>query len=129
MHVATTILNYITAHKDALLALVGGSSGVSVFVQGILHTSKVQGYLKSFFVSHIVAFLGALLTYAVSGTNYNVGLTYLLIWFTSQFAHGLLVNPVYKKYVLPFLVWLAEQKKKLAPVEPAVTDTTTPTFG
>lgn len=117
MHIVTIILNYVVAHKDALLALVGGSGGVSVFVQGVLHSAKVQGYIKSFFISHVGAFLAALATYAVSGTNYNVGLVYLFVWFVSQFWHGLAVNPFYNKYALPFLEWVAEQKKALASAE------------
>lgn len=119
MHVLTLIINYVVAHKTALLALVGGSGGISVTVQTLLHTAKIQGYIKSFFVSHVMAFAGALLTYAVSGTNYNVGAVYLFIWFVSQFWHALAVNPLYNKKVLPFLDLLAKTRASLAPAKTA----------
>jgi hypothetical protein len=110
MHVLTVLLNYIVAHEAAILSLLGGSAGVSAFVQGVLHSAKVQGVIKSFFVSHVGAFLAALATYAISGTNYNVGVVYLLVWFISQFWHRLAINPVYNRYFLPFLEWMAAQK-------------------
>jgi len=125
MHLLTLIWHYLAVHKDALLALFGGSAGVWAAVQTFLHTAKVQGALKSFLTSHVGALLAALANYAVTGSNDNVGTTYLLVWFASQFWHYLALNPLYNKYLVPFLTWLNAQKIATTPTVETPADTAT----
>lgn len=112
-HILTIIWAYLTAHQTALLALVGGAGGLSIAIQWFLHKFKINGAVVSFTISHVFALATAAAAYLLSGVHPNVGVTYGWIWFAAQFWHRFAVNPLYNKYVIPFLDWLAKQNPSI----------------
>lgn len=110
LHILTLIWSYVQTHETALLALVGGAGGVSVAIQWFLHRFKINGAVLSFFISHIFAGATAVAAYILDTVHPNAGVTWGWLWLAAQFWHRLAINPVYNRYVLPFLDWLGKQK-------------------
>lgn len=110
LHLATVASNYVVAHKNEILALVGGTAGLWAVVQTVLVKLKINGPRLSFLLAHLAAFLTALTNYWFSSGNPNVFVNFAWIAVVLQGWHHLLLNPGYKKYFLPFLQWLATQK-------------------
>lgn len=119
MHqVMLNVAHYVLLHKDGLLALIGGGAGLSAFIQFVLVKFRVNGKKWSFILSHLFALLTAAAAFVVSNVDPNVGVTYGWIWVAAQFWHRFAVNPVYNRYVVPFLAWLEAQRLEVA--EPSV---------
>lgn len=123
LHITNLIWAYVTLHKNAILAIVGGSAGLWVVVQTVLVKLKINGPKLSFAISHIAAFLTALATYWLSSSSPNVGITYGWLWVALESWHHLVLNPNYNKYFVPFLSWLNTVKNPTT-VAPVVTPTT-----
>jgi pheromone shutdown protein TraB len=125
-HIVTLSWQYLTLHHNAILALLGGSAGLSVAIQWFLHHFKINGPKLSFAISHLFALATAASTYWLSTVHPNAGYSYVWLWFIAQFWHRFTVNPVYKNRVLPLLALLATQKTTPAVTPPATVTATSP---
>lgn len=112
------IWHYGVLHKDALLALVGGSAGLSVVLQVVLHKVKVDSKKVAFSLIHLFSIVTGLAAYVLSSVSPNAGITYVWLVGLAQVWHRFVVSPVYTKYALPFLDWLTTRKPTAAPVQP-----------
>lgn len=124
MHELHLLLNLIKTHEKALglLFTVGGLT-ISVSLQAILHKFAIKSPLVAFLLSKLEAVAATAVAYKASGDSVAVLPTYATLWIGSQVFHRVAVNPVYYKWVLPFLEWLNSSKEVLTPAEPAASET------
>lgn len=114
--VAQTVWDFITAHKDAILSIIGGAAGLSVFAQGLLHKldphfdglSDVKRKLYAYALVQMLTAITAISTYLV--TNVNLEVLWPTLAATVTFIHRIAVSPVYVTKILPFLEFQANQK-------------------
>ena len=106
----TTAYNYALAHKEAILAVFGGSAGISVLAQAILHKINVKWSVNSkpfsYTLVQVLTAAAALSAYLVD--NANVGVLYPWLAVAAATVHRYLVSPYYTKKVLPYLTFLNE---------------------
>jgi hypothetical protein len=111
LHETTILTNWIIAHKDGLLALVGGSAGLSALAQGVLHKIKVKWGVDSKAFSYtlvqVLTLIAALSAYLVD--NANFGLVYPWLATAAAVIHRYAVSPYYTKKILPYLEFQASQ--------------------
>lgn len=131
-----TILAWVTIHQEALLALVGGATGLSAFAQVLLHKVKtkwgVQSKAFAYTVVQLLALISALAVYKFNGVSFIEVYPWLAT--TLGAVHRFVVSPYYSRYVLPYLMFLSEgtdtitdasavpqyQPEQAAPAVPAV---------
>lgn len=129
-NILTMAWAYWNAHHNELYALIGGGAGLSVFLQWVLH--KAQPWLKAtkvdpkkiaYALIQLLSLAGAGADYILnlSGSNVSVLPVYAGLAIAAQTVHRFMVDPTYKKYVLPFLQWLTTQKTLKAAAEQMAT--------
>lgn len=116
------VVNWVILHKDALLALVGGAAGLSVFAQGILHKLNVKWNINSKAFSYTLV---QVLVVAASASAYLVNNNSMLTvypWLATLAAlvHRYAVSPYYTKKVLPYLEFQASKATTQSQPAPAV---------
>lgn len=118
LHTATLILNYVLAHKDAILAVLGGSAGIGVLAQGLLHKINVKWQINnkpfSYTLVQVLTVISALSAYLA--TNASFGTLYPWLAVTVATVHRYLISPYYTKKVLPYLEYQAStSQSQVAP--------------
>lgn len=98
-----------------MLALVGGSAGLSVIAQGLLHkvltkwpiVSEVRSKIFSFAFVQLLTAGAALAAYAT--VNVNLSLVYPWLATSVAFVHRFFVSPYYETKILPYLQYQASK--------------------
>lgn len=112
LHILISIINWGVAHKDAILALVGGSAALSGFAQIILHKVETKwGAKNKVFAYTLVQLLtvaATLVAYLTADSNIAVVFPWLAT--ITAAAHRFFISPVYTRQVLPFLEYKAQSK-------------------
>lgn len=139
LNYVTEIVHWVVAHKDPLLALVGGAAGLSAFAQGLLHKIKtkwgVDSKAFSYTLVQVLTLIAALSAYAVDSTNFAV--TYPWLATIAAVVHRYAVSPYYTKKILPYLEFQASKEQATvaapslpqSPVEsPVSADAAAPAF-
>lgn len=105
----TEIINWVLAHKTPLLALVGGSAGLSAVAQVVLHKINVKWNVNSkafsFTLVQVLTLIAALSAYVVD--NANFGVVYPWLATAAAIVHRYAVSPYYTKKILPYLEFQA----------------------
>jgi hypothetical protein len=102
----SNIINYMTLHWPAISALVGGSAGLSVALQYVLHKLHVDSKKVAFTLLHAFAVAGALASYYLA--NESVLPTYAGLALVAQVWHRFAVSPIYNAKIVPYLTFLSE---------------------
>lgn len=139
LNYVTEIVHWVVAHKDPLLALVGGGAGLSAFAQIVLHKLKVKWGVDSkafsFTLVQVLTLIASLSAYLVDNANFGV----VYPWLASAAAvlHRYMVSPYYTKKILPYLEFQASKEQATvaapslpqSPVEsPVSADAAAPAF-
>lgn len=99
--IAHTIINYLQAHWGAILALLGGSAGVSALTQVLIHKFKVDSKKVAYTLVHFLSFASGIVAYLAAQDN-AVGV-YAALVIGAQTVHRFFLSPAYTKYILPYL--------------------------
>lgn len=113
--VTPQVVTWVLAHKDILLSLVGGATGLSVVAQVVLHKlgsrldaiDPVKRKVYSLLLAQGLTALAALATQLAGNVNFLH--LYPELATVVLFVHQIAVNPVYVKTVLPFLQYQASK--------------------
>ena len=101
----TTIYNFVLAHNDFMLVILGGSAGLAVTAQGILHKLNVKWQINSkpfsYTLVQVLTLIAALSAYNITGTSFGAAYPWLAVGVAA--VHRYLVSPYYTKKVLPYL--------------------------
>lgn len=112
LHILISIVNWGIAHKDAILALVGGSAALSGFAQIILHKVETKWGAKSkvfaYTLVQLLTVAATLVAYLTADSNIAVVFPWLAT--ITAAAHRFFISPVYTRQVLPFLEYKAQSK-------------------
>lgn len=122
LHTLTVLASWAAAHKTALLALAGGSIGLSALAQTVLHKLKVKLNIDSKAFSYtlvqLLAGMASVSAYLVN--NNDVLHTWPLLATIVAVVHRYAVSPYYTSKILPYLEYQAGVKSTVAPAAPAV---------
>lgn len=122
LHTLTVLASWAVAHKTALLALAGGSVGLSALAQTVLHKLKVKLNIDSKAFSYtlvqLLAGMASVSAYLVN--NNDVLHTWPLLATIVAVVHRYAVSPYYTSKILPYLEYQAGVKATAAPAAPAV---------
>lgn len=128
MHELHIILTWASVHKSDLLGIVGGSAGLSVFLEGFLLKLKNKWHIDShaFALSllHILGVATAAASYFISNslTGKATAGVYASVVILAEFWQRLAVSPFYKKYLIPFLTYQSANKPIAVVPDVASTD-------
>jgi hypothetical protein len=111
----TLIYNYIATHETALLALVGGGTGLSVLLQVVVHKFNIDSKKVAYTLIHLLSLAGALAAYYLD--NQAVLGSYAGLVIAAQTIHRFVVSPQYDKRIKPYLEYMAVSTPQ--PVFPA----------
>ncbi len=112
------IINYLTSHWEAILALLGGSAGLSALTELIIRKAKVDSKKVAYTLVHFLSFAGGIISYVAAQDN-AVGV-YASLVIGAQTIHRFLLSPAYTKYIIPYLEYRANSKPVLTPTAPNV---------
>lgn len=116
LHTLTVLINWAVLYKTALLALAGGSVGLSALAQAVLHKLKVKLNIdsKAFSYTLVQLFAGMASVSAYLVNNNDVLHTWPLLATIVAVVHRYAVSPYYTGKVLPYLEYQASQKATVA---------------
>lgn len=100
-------LNFVVDHWPALMMLVGGGTGLSVFLQYVLHKFKIDSKKLAYSLIHLLTLGGALAGYYLE--NLDVLPTYAGLVIAAQTVHRFIISPIYATKILPYLNFLSEK--------------------
>lgn len=130
MHELHIILNWASIHKSDLLGIVGGSAGLSVFLEGLLLKLKNKWHIDSHAFAltllHILGVATAGVSYFLSNslTLKSTAGVYASVVIVAEFWQRFAVSPFYKKYLIPFLTYQSSNKPTVeTPAEATPPDT------
>lgn len=115
MHELTIIYHWAFQHKADLLGIVGGSAGLSVFLESILLKLKNKWHIDSHAFAltllHLTAILTAGATWYIGNLNGKATAgVYASLVIAAEVWQRFAVSPLYKKYLIPFLNYQSSQK-------------------
>lgn len=117
MNDITTILNWVDTHRESVLAIIGGSAGVSVILEIILTKFHVDSKKIAFSMLHVFTGLTAICSWWIGMSGKAAVGTFAGLTIIAQVWHRFAVSGVNQNYVTPFLSWLSEQNEpKAAPL-------------
>jgi hypothetical protein len=112
-----TVILWVTTHKEGLLELAGGSAGLSIFAQGLLHkilkrwpiVNDIRKKVFSFTLVQLLTLGASLVAYLYAKADFMV----VYPWLATVVAtvHRFLVSPYYVKKVLPYVEYQAAQQE------------------
>ncbi|CAB4132482.1 hypothetical protein UFOVP253_25 [uncultured Caudovirales phage] len=114
MDIVHTIINYLTAHWGAILALTGGSAGLSALTELIIQKAHVDSKKVAYTLVHFLSFASGIVAYVAMQDN-AVGV-YATLVIGAQTIHRFLLSPAYVRYIEPYLQYKANQKPASEPV-------------
>lgn len=103
MHTST---NWVIANWPAIVALVGGGSGLSIFLQYVLVKLHIDSKKLAFTLIHLLSIGVAASAFYLDNVNAIGAYTGLVI--IAQTVHRFAVSPYYNRYILPYLTFLSE---------------------
>jgi hypothetical protein len=124
---APLVVAYVIAHKDVIIPLIGGATGLSITSLTIVEkvSNNVvgeSGSIKRKVVSYILVQGLTFLTAVAAFLFANVNIAHLYPWLATLVTgiHTLAVNPIYVKKVLPYLEFQAGQKATAQALTPTL---------
>lgn len=106
LHIVQLIHNWLILHWVAVSALVGGGTGLSVFLEVALHKLHIDSKKTAYALIHILSIGSAAAAFYLDNVN-AVG-AYAGLVIIAQTAHRFFISPYYNKYVVPYLTFLTE---------------------
>jgi len=103
----------------AILGLFGGGVGLSVGLQFVLHKLHIDSKKLAYSLIHLLSIAAAASVYIITNSHLSALPAYAGLVIAAQTVHRFMVDPVYTKYVVPFLQYQAGLK-------PAQTTVTVP---
>ena len=118
-----TVVLWVIAHRVAILALVGGSAGLSVVGQAILHKLKVKWNIdsKAFSYTLVELLVAAASVSAYLYNNNDMLHTWPLLATIVAVIHRYAVSPYYTGKILPYLEYEAGMKAQVESLKAAQT--------
>lgn len=125
------LFDYFRQHQVAILALLGGSAGLSLGLQTILHKLEkrfgIDEAAFAFTLLNILTAFTAVGDWYLSSSHPDVAPTYTWLTILAQTWHRFAINPFYRAKFIPWLQRRAEEKQaninaqaRLNHVQPAV---------
>lgn len=118
---APLVVDYVIAHKDAILPILGSATGLSVATLTLVHklsdrVTGEAGTIKRKVFSYILVQALTVITSVAAFLIANVNVAHLYPWLATVVTavHQLAISPIYKTKVLPYLEFQAGQKATAA---------------
>lgn len=106
------VINWLQTNWSAVLALVGGSAGLSALTEVIIQKVHVDSKKVAYTLVHFLSFASGIIAYLAAQDN-AVGV-YAALVIGAQTIHRFFLSPVYVRYIQPYLAYKASQKPVIA---------------